>query len=316
MSTTQAWIDATRDMLLSGYVEELDVLTGAISSTSQTTITVQGVASSWAKGVVFEVNSEMFYVTGVAGGNTLSVFRGYGGSTATTHANSDLVRVSPKFPTYRIIQSLNDDLNDLSSPDNGLFQMKTTSFDYNASVDGYNLAGLTSDEINSIYSVTYADVGVEATEPEITSWTLKRNRDTTTFSSGLALILYTPAWPGKKVTVMYKSPLTSVSTTDLTANQSLTGLAPTAYDLPPLGAAMALMTTTPIRREFLDAEGTSRLAEEVPPGAISASFRDLMGRRRARLQAEAGRLVARYPQVGRRNSAVRPASQWSGLSDG
>ncbi len=41
------------------------------------------------------------------------------------------------------------------------------------------------------------------------------------------------------------------------------------------------MTTTPIRREFLDAEGTSRLAEEVPAGAISASFRDLMGRRRA-----------------------------------
>ena len=115
---------------------------------------------------------------------------------------------------------------------------------------------------------------------------------------------------------MYKSPLTPVSTTDLTANQSLTGLAPTAYDLPPLGAAMALMTTTPIRREFLDAEGTSRMADEVPPGAISASFRDLMGRRRARLQAEAGRLVARYPQMWSRNSAVRPASQWSGLSDG
>ena len=152
MSTTQAWIDVTRDMLLSGYVEELDVLTAGVDAV-QTTINVQGVASSWAKGVVFEVNSEMFYVTGVVGSNTLNVFRGYGGSTPTTHANSDLVRVSPKFPTYRIIQSLNDDLNDLSSPDNGLFQMKTTSFDYNASVDGYNLAGLSSDEINSIYSV-------------------------------------------------------------------------------------------------------------------------------------------------------------------
>ena len=315
MSTTQAWIDVTRDMLLSGYVEELDVLTAGVDAV-QTTINVQGVASSWAKGVVFEVNSEMFYVTGVVGSNTLNVLRGYGGSTPTTHANSDLVRVSPKFPTYRIIQSLNDDLNDLSSPDNGLFQMKTTSFDYNASVDGYNLAGLSSDEINSIYSVTYADVGVEATEPEVSSWTLKRNRDTSTFASGLALILYSPAWPGKKVTVMYKSPLTSVSTTDLTASQSLTGLAPTAYALPPLGAAMALMTTTPIRREFLDAEGTSRLAEEVPPGAISASFRDLMGRRRARLQAEAGRLVGRYPQMWTRSSAVRPTSQWSGFSNG
>ena len=61
MSTTQAWIDATRDMLLSGYVEELDVLTADVDAV-QTTINVQGVASSWAKGVVFEVNSEMFYV--------------------------------------------------------------------------------------------------------------------------------------------------------------------------------------------------------------------------------------------------------------
>ena len=315
MSTTQTWIDNTRDMLLSSYVEELDVLTAEITSVGQTTIHVQGVAAGWNKGVVFEGNSEMFYVHGVVAGNQLNVFRGYGGSTATTHDNASLVRLSPKFPTYRIIQSLNDDLSDLSSPDNGLFQMKTTSFVYNASVDGYDLAGLTSEEINSIYSVTYADVGVQASEPEVLSWTLRRNRDLTAFPSGLALILYTGAWPGRTVTVMYKSPLTPI-TNDVTDPLSTVGLATTAYDLPPLGAAMALMTTTPIRREFLDAEGSSRLAEEVPPGAISASFRDLMGRRRARLQAESARLLARYPQMWSRNSAVRPTSQWSGYWDG
>jgi len=315
MSTAQTWIDNTRNMLLSGYVEEMDVLTAAVSNTTVQQVTVQGVATSWAKGVVFEIGNEMFYVIDVnTAGNVISVFRGYGGSTPSTHAIGDMVRVSPKFPTFRIVQSLNDDLNDLSSPDNGLFQMKTTSFTYNASVDGYNLAGLTSDEINSIYSVTYADIGVEATEPEVMSWTLKRNRDTSAFASGLALVLYTGAWPGQTVTVMYKSPLTQI--TDGTTALSTVGLAATAYDLPPLGAAMALMTTTPIRREFLDAEGTSRLAEEVPPGAISASFRDLMGRRRARLQAESGRLVARYPQMWTRSSAVRPTSQWSGYSDG
>ena len=66
---------------------------------------------------------------------------------------------------------------------------------------------------------------------------------------------------------------------------------------------MALMTTTPIRREFLDAQGSSRRAEEVPPGAISASFRDLMGRRQARLSAEAARLSAMYPQMYKRNIA-------------
>jgi len=272
---------------------------------------VQGIATSIVKGVVIEVNAELMYVISVSS-TTINVMRGYGGSTAATHTANDIVRVSPKFPTNRIISSLNDDLADLSAPGQGLFQMKTTSFTYNAGVDGYDLTGLTSAEIDSIYSVTYADIGTEAAEPDVSSWRLRRNRDTASFSSGLALILYTGAWPGQKITVMYKSPFTPI--TDGTTARSAVGLATTAYDLPPLGAAMALMTTTPIRREFLDAQGTSRMADEVPPGAISASFRDLMGRRRARVEAESGRLVSQYPQLWTRNSAMRPTAQWSGFT--
>ena len=160
--------------------------------------------------------------------------------------------------------------------------------------------------------MTYADAGSAASEPEVSSWRLRRNRDTSSFSSGLALILYSGAWPGQTVTVSYKAPFTSI--TNAATARSATGLAATAYDLPPLGAAMALMTTTPIRREFLDAQGTSRMADEVPPGAISASFRDLMGRRRARVEAEAARLVSQYPQVWTRSSGMRPSNQWSGYS--
>ena len=308
--TAQVWIDSTRDMLLSGYVEELDIITGNVL-VGDSEIIVQGYASSIVKGVVIEINAELMYVLQVAS-TTISVLRGYGGSTAAAHTANDIVRVSPKFPTNRIISSLNDDLADLSAPGQGLFQMKTTSFTYNAGVDGYDLTGLTSAEIDSIYSVTYADIGTEAAEPDVSSWRLRRNRDTASFSSGLALILYTGAWPGQKITVMYKSPFTPI--TDGTTARSAVGLATTAYDLPPLGAAMALMTTTPIRREFLDAQGTSRMADEVPPGAISASFRDLMGRRRARVEAESGRLVSQYPQLWTRNSAMRPTAQWSGFT--
>jgi len=309
--TAQVWIDSTRDMLLSGYVEELDLVTTAPTpATTGTTLVVQGIASSIVKGVVIEVNAELMYVISITS-TTVSVMRGYAGSTPATHAVGDIVRVSPKFPAHRIISSINDDLADLSAPGQGLFQMKTTSFTYNGGVDGYNLAGLTSAEIDSIYSVTYADIGSEA-EPQVSSWRLRRNRDTGSFASGLALILYSGAWPGQKITVMYKSPFTPI--TDGTTARSDVGLATTAYDLPPLGAGMALMTTTPIRREFLDAEGTSRMADEVPPGAISASFRDLMGRRRARVEAESSRLVAQYPQLWTRNSAVRPSAQWSGYT--
>jgi hypothetical protein len=311
--TAQVWIDQTRDMLLSGYVEELDlVIAPLVSDATSTTIYVQGLAGGISRGTVIEIGSEFMYVTSKTGDTQVNVIRGYGGSTAsaTGHAVDSIVRVSPKFPTHRIVQSINDELADLSTPSSGLFQMLTTSFTYNGGVDGYNL-DTGSNVVNSVYSVTYADVGSEASEPEVMSWRLKRNRDTSSFSSGLALILYTSAWPGQKVTVSYKSPLTPIA--DGATARSTTGLQSTAYDLPPLGAALALMTTAPIRREFLDAEGTSRMAEEVPPGAISASMRDLRFRRDQRVQAEAARLASMYPQMWQRNSANRPGANWSGF---
>ena len=303
--TAQIWIDETRDMLLSGYVEDLDIITGDVG-VADSSIIVQGISSSIVKGVVVELNAELMYVISVVS-TTVSVLRGYAGSTAATHTTGDIVRVSPKFPTHRIISSLNDDLSDISSPAHGMFQMRTTTFTYNGGVAGYNL-DTSGSVVDSIYEVTHAAVGVLANEPEIISWRLKRDRDTGSFASGNALILYDGAIPGRTVRVLYKSALTPI--TDGTTERSATGLPTTAYDLPPLGAAMALMTTRPIRREFLDAQGTSRMGEEVPPGAISASFRDLMGRRRARLEAETARLTAQYPQQWPRHSSVR-SHQWS-----
>ena len=71
--TAQIWIDSTRDMLLSGYVEQLDLVTTAPSpATTGTTLVVQGIASSIVKGVVIEVNAELMYVTSVTS-TTVSV---------------------------------------------------------------------------------------------------------------------------------------------------------------------------------------------------------------------------------------------------
>lgn len=302
MTTVQSWVDQTRNMLLSGYVEELDTLTSDIS-TSVTAIPLQGLSNGIARGVIIEIDSEQMYVSIATSATNPTVIRGYGGSTIAAHTNGALVRVSPKFPTDRIIDSINNDLNDLSSPDMGLFQMKTISFDYVAGVQGYNLSGLTNDVVSSIYDVSYANIGIAANEPDVISWELKRNRATSSFASGLALILYSGALSGRKVTVMYKSPLSTV--TNLSTTKASTGLLPAAYDIVPLGAAAHLMTTMPIRREFLDAQGTSRLAADVPPGAISAGSRDLYARRSSRVKSEAMRLIAMYPQQYRRNTAGR-----------
>ena len=74
--TVQKWIDETRDMLLSGYVEELLLLASGVD-VAATTLSVTGAADSGIiTGVIIEINTEAMYVTAVSG-TDVSVIRGY-----------------------------------------------------------------------------------------------------------------------------------------------------------------------------------------------------------------------------------------------
>ncbi len=300
--TAQTWIDETRDLLLTDYTEELATLGGAMD-TSATTISFTLPSSSPAgvvAGATLEVGTELMYVFDVATDGTTTVQRGYKGSTAAAHSSGDLVTINPKFPAYQVLDALNHELRDLSSPQNGLFQMKTVELTFDTAKDGYDMTGVT-DDILSVYQITFSDPGSENSEPTLPDFTLRRDRNTSSFASGYALILHGDAWPGEKVRVQYKTGFTALTGT--TTALSTTGLHAEAYDLPVLGAATRLMSSRPIRREFLDEQGSSRSAEEVPPGAISASIRDLRQLREDRVNAEVARLHSQYPVYWTRSGA-------------
>lgn len=309
--TAQTWIDETRDLLLTDYVEEQATLGAALDAT-ETVVSFSLPSASPAgvvAGVTIEVGSELMYVFSVVSG-AATVRRGYRGSEAATHAIGDLVTINPKFPAYQILDAVNHELRDLSSPQHGLFQVKTVEVTFNAAQDGYDLAGVT-DDILSIYQVTYSDPGSEASEPAITEFSLRRNRNTSSFASGYGLILHSDAWPGETVRVLYKTGFTSL--TDSTTALSTTGLHSEGYDLPALGAALRLMSSRPIRREFLDEQGSSRMSEEVPPGAVSASMRDLRVLRTERINAEATRLNGQYPAIWTRSGGRTQTSIYRGV---
>ena len=309
--TAQTWIDETRDLLLTDYVEEQATLGAALDATE--TVVSFALPSTSPAGVVagatIEVGAELMYVFSVTSG-AATVLRGYKGSEATTHALGALVTINPKFPTYQILDALNHELRDLSSPQNGLFQIKTVEVTFNAAQDGYDLTGVT-DDILSIYQVTYSDPGSEASEPAITEYALRRDRNTSSFASGYGLILHSDAWPGQAVRVLYKTGFSTLAAA--TTALSTTGLHSEAYDLPVLGAALRLMSSRPIRREFLDEQGSSRMADEVPPGAVSASMRDLRALRLDRMNAEATRLNGQYPAVWTRSGGRTQTSIYRGV---
>lgn len=300
--TAQTWIDETRDLLLTDYVEELATV-GASMDASTTTISF-GLPSATPVGIVagatLEVGTELMYIFDVETDGTTTVQRGYKGSTAAAHSSGDLVTINPKFPAYQVLDALNHELRDLSSPQNGLFQIKTVDLTFDTAQDGYDMTGVT-DDILSIYQITYSDPGSENAEPLLSEFTLRRDRNTADFASGYALVLHADAWPGETIRVQYKTGFASLA--DTSTALSTTGLHSEAYDLPVLGAALRLMSSRPIRREFLDEQGSSRSVEEVPPGAISASIRDLRQLREDRVNAETARLHSQYPVYWTRSGA-------------
>ena len=308
--TAQTWIDETKNLLLTDYVEEHDVLATDVND-SGTSFNFTHDAPGIVAGSIIEIGTELMYVFSVnATNNDATVKRGFRGTTAAAHFQGDLVTVNPKFPAQQVLDAINDQLNDLSSPQNGLYQMKTVEFTFNAAQDGYDLTGVT-DDIISVYQVTYSDVGAEASEPVISTWTLRRDRNTSSFASGYALILHDDGWAGQTVRVQYKTGFTALSATSTAL--STVGLHSSAYDLPALGAALKLMSTRPVRREFIDEQGSSRRADEVPAGAISASMRDLRGLLDSRINAEATRLDSQYPTFWMRSGGKTQNSIYRGV---
>ena len=292
MTTVQNWVDQTRSYLMSGYTENRNQLASPYTAGSGTLVFSKPTDGIRA-GTRLSIGTNTFYVWSIAG-STASVSAGEEGSTDASATTGSLVRVAPRFTDNDILVQLGNEINDLSSPANGLYGLSTADFTYNPVLTGYDL-GPVADQLISIYEVKYLTPGPAHDNPRIpnTKWRLNRNADTTQFPSGFALQLFSPGYAGFGVRVVYKSNLTMPTTTF--ANVASTGLQTTAFDIPPLGAAIRMMSGREIKRDFTEAQGDTRRGLEVQAGAIQASANGLQQLRARRIAAESAKLEALYP---------------------
>lgn len=277
---------------MNGYAENRNKLAVAYTA-GGSTLTFSYTPDGIRAGARLSIGLNTFYVWSVEN-QVAHVSGGEDGSIDANAAVGSIVRVAPRFTDDEIWKALSGDLNDLSSPSSGLFGIGTVDLTYNAIVNGYDL-GPVADSLLSIYEVKYLTPGPQLDNPRIhtNGWRLNRNAITTQFPSGLSMQLFEPAYPGYNLRVVYRSLLTMPTTT--LANVSSTGLLPSAQDLPPIGAAIRLMSGREIKRNFTEGQGDTRRASEVPPGAIMQSSRNLQILRQQRIAAEAARLDALYP---------------------
>lgn len=289
MATVADLVNDTRGYLLSGQNEELNRLEVNLTSVA-TSLQLEFPAGGIKTGVTIAVGLEEMYVWSVVGQNA-TVQRAMNGSQIGDHFDGDLIRVKPKFTDYRIFRALNDDVLDLSAPGNGLFRMRTVDLTATGAQYGYDLTDV--EEMLDVYEVRYKTPGPEHTWPRIRNYTVAQDMPTSDFPSGIALILHEAPYPGMPIRVRYKAPFGQFGS--LGSEIADAGIAPSMVDLPPLGAAIRLMSGRDIKRSFTETQGEPRRAEEVRVGDAVNGMRGLLALRAQRIMAEAGRLQRLYP---------------------
>jgi hypothetical protein len=293
-TSTNDLIVSTRRILLSGQNERRNkMLAPAVPGAGSLTLAYD--VSQIAVGSTVQVDLELFYVWATdANSKTLTVSGAQDGTDAASHDAGAIVTINPKFPDQMILDALNDDLADLSSPINGLFAVRVVDLPFTGGRGGYDLAGASN--LLEVMQVRYSSGGLPGDYPILSGATVGRGLPTTDYPSGNALFL-SDGGNGRTLVVTYKaafSPITA-TTADVAATS---GLPSTALDLPPMGATVRLAYGGEIRRNFSDAQGDSRRAAEVPAGAVGAAWRGIEQKRQQRIVSEAARLAQMYPDAG------------------
>lgn len=289
MSTVGQVITRVSRQLLSGTVEERNRIATSLSA-SATSVAFEYDLGAVRAGAVLQIDAELMYVWEVnQGTKTATVERGFNGTTATTHAADATALVNPKFPRHQILEALNDELSDLSSPVNGLFQVKSYDFTYNSSKRQTNLS--VPDEIIDLIDVRYRYISSDY--KQVNQVKLLRDLPTRDFGSGYGLQIDSMI-PSASVRVTYKAPFTKV-TQETDSLQTIAGYPESAEDILVLGAEIRLIAPREVKRNFTESQGDTRRAEEVPSGAVGNSLTNLLRMRRDRITAEAAKLNRRYP---------------------
>lgn len=226
---------------------------------------------------------------------TATVERGDGESVGAAHTAGDVIMVGPEFSRFDVVQAINEEIAELSSPARGLYQMLAVDITYNSAISGYDLAGV-DDTFLDVYELRWKQTGPSLFWPVITEFDVSRNMATSEFASGTAIFLFQAAQVGLPIRVRYKAKFSQLDTTDETqVVETVTGLSESGCNILAYGAAARLAAGRAMRRSAFDAQGNSRRADEVTTQDTLISVQGLLRQRDIAVQAEAARLGKQYP---------------------
>lgn len=294
MTTFQQLISQTRQHLMTGQSDRLNVLSTAVD-TDDVAIVLTYENKGAAEGSIIVIGIEEMYVVNVSTTGsitTLTVIRGHNESIPVAHSVGDTIYINPQFSAFRISQFVNQAFHNLSG--DGLFRVLSTNIAANALLTGYDAGSLTS--FIAPWRLSYSTSGPGQSWPVLRhdQYYMDPVADVTMFPSGVALFLRENVMSGQDMNLAYRAGFDVC--TDLADDVlAVTGLHTEAHDLPPLDAAIAMLSGREIKRSFLNRQPEPRRQDEVPPGAANQAMAPLLKRYDDRIMEERTRLKRKYP---------------------
>ena len=262
-------------------------LDGAISSTTSTSVVYEaGLFSSeeenlLGSGALIEIDQELMLVTAAnTSTRTLTVSRGYSGTTAATHADEANIFINPTFPRKSVYDAVSDNISRLYP---SLYNVTTTNVTSNST---YQEVPASTVEVLTSYVQN-------ATGNQYTSAGIELLRDFPPSSTNTAVQFFNTS-NGKTVYLVVKRKF--VRPTDETSDiETVCLVAPEYEQIVMVGAVADIIGATDIdasTQEFI----TEKLAAESYPVGSGERLRNALLRLRSLLIDEArGNLRSLYP---------------------
>lgn len=292
MTAIAPLVERARRMVLGSQRVQINTLTSTITPTDLS-LTLALEVSNVTPGCYLDCELETMYVTALDGA-VATVLRGVDGSTAVAHTAGTVLRVNPIVSGFDIYSAMLEELADLSSPSNGLYRVSEVDLAPIANANLYDITGMS--DVMEIIRARATDTTGQWFRVEAR---LESGMATADFLSGNAVRL---DFYCRRVRLWVKRPFGALDP----ANVEASGLAATALDLLPIGAAYRFFIPREGQRNLIERQGDTRRAEEVPTGAQRQALTPLAALRRVRIEAEKSRLDAQWPvERGRAHAADR-----------
>lgn len=240
------------------YRDPVLTLTGAITN-SETPIQVNAFLPSVGTGSILQIGEEYILVTAVSGTTTLTltVIRGWLGSTAASHSMNDPVYINPTLKSFEVLPLVNECLRMIYPH---LFVVDTTTLSYSPASLGYDMPANCGFPLR----VDAQQDSIAYMWKRINDWQYIPNADTTDFPNGKAIILNVALPNGNKVKVIYAKQFTSIaaSSDDL---EAVAGMQEYMTDLPYYYAMNKLVAGMDVDRADTSGASSHQRAADVPP---------------------------------------------------